>query len=160
MSVRRVVTGHVEGKAVFVADGDIDAVEAVVPPNTEAHKIFRLWGADVVLELPDQGESPVTETMFPPVGGFRALRVVVPPGDGRRVTGPDDPGMHTTDTVDVVVILSGELHLELDDGAETRLRGGDVVVQNGTRHRWSNRSDEPATYVAFLVGAERTSRSE
>ena len=44
---------------------------------------------------------------------------------------PDNPGMHTTDTIDFEVVLSGEVVLELDDGAETVLRPGDTVVQNG-----------------------------
>ena len=53
---------------------------------------------------------------------------------------PDDPGMHTTDTVDFDFVVSGEVYLELDDGAEVLLKPGDCVVQNGTRHRWNNRS--------------------
>jgi quercetin dioxygenase-like cupin family protein len=66
---------------------------------------------------------------------------------------PDDPGMHTTDTVDFEVVLEGEVTLELDDGATVTLRAGDTVVQNGTRHRWSNRGDAPARLAVFIVGA-------
>jgi hypothetical protein len=34
------------------------------------------------------------------------------------------------------------------------LEAGDVLVQRGTNHAWSNRSDEPA-YLAFvLIDAE------
>ncbi len=51
-----------------------------------------------------------------------------------EVIEPMNPGMHTTDTVDFDVILSGEVYLELDDGAEVLLKAGDCVVQNGTRH--------------------------
>jgi len=29
-------------------------------------------------------------------------------------------------------------------------------VQNGTDHAWNNRSDEPALFVAVLLGATRT----
>jgi quercetin dioxygenase-like cupin family protein len=65
---------------------------------------------------------------------------------------PDNPGMRTTRSVDVDIVLSGELVLELDNGAETLLRTGDFVVQNGTRHRWHNRGPVPATLLAFLVG--------
>jgi len=68
---------------------------------------------------------------------------------------PDNPGMHTTDTIDFEVVLSGEVVLELDDGAETVLRPGDTVVQNGTRHRWVNRGTEPAVWAAFIIGAHR-----
>ena len=54
------------------------------------------------------------------------------------------------------MILSGELILELDDGVEKVLRPGDIVVQNGTRHRWGNRGTEPAVFAVFMVGAHRS----
>jgi len=47
------------------------------------------------------------------------------------------------------------LALELDDGAEVLLSPGDVLVQNGTRHRWRVVGDAPATLVAFIIGARR-----
>ena len=71
---------------------------------------------------------------------------------------PDHPGMHTTDTVDFDVVISGEVWLELDDGAEVQLRPGDSVVQNGTRHAWRNRSSEPCTLAVALIGARRDTR--
>ncbi len=70
---------------------------------------------------------------------------------------PDAPGMHTTDTVDYDIVLDGEIWLELDDGVETLLKQGDVVVQCGTRHAWRNRGDRPATMCFVLIGAERKS---
>jgi mannose-6-phosphate isomerase-like protein (cupin superfamily) len=69
---------------------------------------------------------------------------------------PDAPGMHMTDTVDFVVVLSGEAVLELDDGAEVTVRAGDCIVQNGTRHRWHNRTKTPCVTAVALVGAART----
>ena len=63
--------------------------------------------------------------------------------------------MHTTDSTDFGVLLSGNVVLELDDGAEVSLSPGDVVVQNGTRHRWRVVGDVPATLAAFLIGARR-----
>ena len=69
----------------------------------------------------------------------------------------DDPGMHTTDTIDLEVILSGEaVILELDGGAEKRFGPGDTIVQNGTRHRWRNPGSEPAVMAIFMLGAHRT----
>ncbi len=68
---------------------------------------------------------------------------------------PDHPGMHTTDTVDFEVVLSGEITLELDDGAEVTLKPGDTVVQNGTRHAWHNRGDVPVVIAAVIIGAQR-----
>jgi hypothetical protein len=60
-------------------------------------------------------------------------------------------------TIDFEVALSGEVMLELDDGVEKVLRPGDTVVQNGTRHRWGNRGNEPAVLALFVVGAHRAS---
>ena len=74
-----------------------------------------------------------------------------------EVLEPDHPGMHTTHTVDFDLVVSGEVWLELDDGAEVHLRAGDGVVQNGTRHAWRNRSDQPCVIAVALVGAARTS---
>jgi quercetin dioxygenase-like cupin family protein len=63
--------------------------------------------------------------------------------------------MHTTDTVDFDVIVSGEVYLELDDGAKVLLRAGDCVIQNRTRHAWHNRSPEKCVISVAIVGAER-----
>ncbi|WP_223190212.1 cupin domain-containing protein [Nonomuraea terrae] len=68
---------------------------------------------------------------------------------------PDDPGMHRTDTVDMELVIPGELTLELDDGAEKTLYPGDVIVRNGTRHRWHNRGTEPVVMACVVVGASR-----
>jgi quercetin dioxygenase-like cupin family protein len=67
----------------------------------------------------------------------------------------DHPGMHTTDTVDFDVVISGEVVLELDDGAEVLLKAGDCVIQNGTRHAWHNRSSNKCVIAVTLLGAER-----
>ena len=66
---------------------------------------------------------------------------------------PDTPGMHTTPTIDFEVVLSGQVVLELDEGASVTLRAGDTVVQNGTRHRWRNAGDIPAVVAVFICGA-------
>jgi quercetin dioxygenase-like cupin family protein len=66
-----------------------------------------------------------------------------------------ETGMHTSDTIDFEYVVSGEVDLELDDGATVRLRAGDTLVQNGTRHAWHNRGTDPCVVVACLVGAER-----
>jgi hypothetical protein len=62
-------------------------------------------------------------------------------------------GMHSTDTIDLEIVISGEVILELDNQAETLLHSGDTVIQNDTRHRWINRSDSPATLAVFIDGS-------
>jgi mannose-6-phosphate isomerase-like protein (cupin superfamily) len=174
--VRRVVTGHSpEGKAVFVSD---ERVVAAPMGTSSTGGFHQLWGCDDPPTFPDDGRMPAQATFFPPVGGCRFLVVTMAPAGARRPPEgdpdairaemerrfpglashmePDNPGMHTTDTIDFEYLLSGELVLELDDGAEVVLHPGDTVVQNGTRHRWHNRTSEPAVYVAFMVGAYRS----
>ena len=63
--------------------------------------------------------------------------------------------MHTTDTIDYDIILSGELWMELDDGMEVHLKPGDCVIQNGTRHAWRNRSSESCIMASVMIGAKR-----
>jgi uncharacterized cupin superfamily protein len=66
---------------------------------------------------------------------------------------PDNPGMHTTDSVDYGICLEGEMHLELDNGQEIRLTPGACVVQQGTRHAWHNRSEKPALMCSTCSSA-------
>jgi hypothetical protein len=42
--------------------------------------------------------------------------------------------------------------LELDDGLLTPLSAGDILIQDGTRHAWRNRSDRPVTMAFVLIG--------
>ena len=82
--------------------------------------------------------------------------VVAPePTPEMHVEDGDEPGMHRTDTTDFGVVLSGNLALQLDDGAEVSLSPGDVLIENGTRHRWRVVGDVPATLASFIIGAQR-----
>ena len=71
-------------------------------------------------------------------------------------TGIEADGFHTTDTVDYVMVLEGEVSLELDTG-EVALRPGDCVVQRQTRHAWRNRSATPVRMVAVMVSLRPSS---
>jgi hypothetical protein len=171
--MRRVVTGHdSEGRPVIVDDG--------VPPRT--HEFATLpgsisslaWATDPGEPFNKAGEDPTakTESLVPPPGGTRLMLVTVLPDaamaspdfDGaafaaeQMAHGPglaelfEADGMHTTPTVDYSIVLDGEVWLELSDGHLTHLTAGDVVVQNGTRHAWRNRSDRPVTLAFILIG--------
>ena len=59
--------------------------------------------------------------------------------------------MHRTESIDYGIVLAGQVVLVLDDGSETLLGPGDVVVQRGTDHAWENPTDEPARMVFVLV---------
>jgi mannose-6-phosphate isomerase-like protein (cupin superfamily) len=167
MQIRRVVTGHDSlGKAVFASDELVDGYHPMLNPDSAFHM---LWGADEAPHFPDDGSKPTYSSYFPSIGGFRFGTFTLPPADldipaalaemEVHLPGllahmdPGSPGMHTTSTVDFEIVLSGEVVLELDDGAEVTLRPGDTVVQNGTRHAWHNRGQVPAHIAVFLVGA-------
>jgi mannose-6-phosphate isomerase-like protein (cupin superfamily) len=174
MRVRRVVTGHDSaGRSVFASDEEIEPIATSLLPGAEFH---RLWSANDAACYPGPGTDLDAKLWFPPVGGFRFAFFTLPAGEAaqspadmgaaveeiqRLLPGlidymePDEPGMHTTDTTDFEVVLSGDVGLELDDGAKRVLHAGDTVVQNGTRHRWTNVGSVPAVIAVFLVGARR-----
>jgi quercetin dioxygenase-like cupin family protein len=79
----------------------------------------------------------------------------MPPG-AMAAMEPDAPGMDTTDSMDYVMVVSGEVTLELDDGEQTVLRAGDVVIQNSTRHAWRNHGTKSCTIIGVAIGADRT----
>jgi mannose-6-phosphate isomerase-like protein (cupin superfamily) len=62
------------------------------------------------------------------------------------------PGMHVHDTLDIVTVVSGELHIVLETG-ETLLRQGDSVIVRGVVHSWSNKTDEPVVLTSLMMGA-------
>ncbi len=177
MKVRRVVTGQdATGKSVFVSETEVEPIELAIMPGTAFH---RLWGSDEPTVLPTDGTQPPAPLYFPPTSGYRFAfftlgpdSVTIPPDlDIGEALGElatllpglaeamelENPGMHTTDTVDIDVVISGEVDLELDDGSEVHLRAGDCVIQNGTRHAWHNRTNEPVVIFVTLLGAERRS---
>ncbi|MGC5172746.1 cupin domain-containing protein [Microbacterium sp. DT81.1] len=66
----------------------------------------------------------------------------------------DAPGMHTTDTIDIVTVISGEIHVLVESG-ETLMRQGDTIVLRGVKHAWRNRSDSPCVVSAVHISARR-----
>jgi mannose-6-phosphate isomerase-like protein (cupin superfamily) len=174
--IRCVVTGQrADGKSVFVSDGVRESLRlAVMPPGWE---FLRLWGADEPPRLPNDGTAPPQPEVHPPPGGYRFVFSTLPaasaqppvPEDAdealaeweaalpkmKDLIEPDHPGFHTTDTVDLNIVMSGEVWLELDDGEEVHLHTGDVVIQNGTRHAWHNRTEEPCRLFSAIIGATR-----
>lgn len=73
-----------------------------------------------------------------------------------RVDTSRHPMMHKTNTLDVIILVKGEVELLLDDGPPARMKPGDVVVQRATNHAWVNRGSETALLVAVLMSAEKT----
>jgi hypothetical protein len=163
--MHRIVTGwDAQGRSVFAEDAPLELAPSTVPGNQMA----RVWGTDAGFVLPTDGREPPSSGIIPPPTGFRAVVTDIGPthapprGEIRPsadagalgVSGHvDDDGLHWTESIDVAIVLSGEVYCVLDGGAERRLSPGDVIVQNGTRHAWENRSGEPCRMFFALVGA-------
>jgi len=58
--------------------------------------------------------------------------------------------MHDTRTLDYLVVLSGSVTLELEDGS-VELRAGDTAIQRANRHAWRNDGDEPCRLAVVMV---------
>jgi len=142
-----------------VSDGEVDAMDV------GGGDAFAVWGRDDVAHFPDDGSEPATQGAFPPVGGCRVAILRLAPGMEKEFdqfvaeglaewADPDQPGMDCKATIDFDLVLSGEVGMQLDEGDEVVLAPGDVVVQNGTRHRWRNRGTTDAVLAVITIGAE------
>ena len=160
------------GRSVVISDSPVSPLTARAVPGYAWH---RLWSFDAPPAVPNDGRPMHAPAHFPPPDGVRFIVFTVPPRataaesvdpeaareleerfPGRAAhMESDQAGLHTTASIDLIYILSGEVWLELDDGNEVHLRAGDTVVQNGVRHAWRNHSDGPCSLVAVLVGARR-----
>jgi len=176
MIVRRVVTGHDKsGKSVFLTDGPTPT--AKVLRHTPGFVLNPVWitASEVAKAGSNEPDTTVSaKSLHAEPGGSVLLVITFPPdsvmaqadfdfsvawpehlselpGIAQRFE-PDAPGMHRTETLDYAIVLSGEIWLELDNGATRHLVKNDVVVQQGTRHAWRNKADSPATLAFCMLG--------
>jgi mannose-6-phosphate isomerase-like protein (cupin superfamily) len=144
-SVRRVITGHdAAGKArVLIDEVCTDFVE-----GRPKGFLRNIWTTDTAPAnndgQADAGARPGRFTMIENGTVFRILHFL--PGVAQRV--------HRTDSIDYLVVMAGEIDMELDDGEQVHLQAGDVMVQRGTVHNWVNRGTEPCTLAVILVHAK------
>lgn len=157
MTVRRVVTGvDSTGRSRLVSDGVPG--RTVDLPDYPGVLVEQVWGTDQS-RLDQRGFEDESATgLYPPAEGARFLRNTYPPGFGTAAPEAADALpvqrllMHRSDTVDFGIVLAGELTLVLEDGSETVLTAGDLVVQNGVMHGWRNAGPATAVVVFVLVG--------
>jgi len=168
---RRVVTGHdTEGRSVIVTDG----------PSTNRMTLDQAGGL-ILSEMWETMSAPASNAGFvdtalrprsivPRRAGGTVFRIIDYPPDSVRyrsiaapghyadmgaqgdASGRHPPGMHRTDTIDYAIVLKGEIWAVMEAG-ETLLRAGDCLVQRGTNHAWSNRTEEVCTIAFVLVSA-------
>ena len=170
---KRVVTGHNrQGQAWVASSGTTpNSFPLKAVPGTVFHEI---WNSGASPALLDNAADPTDKPLQlspAPLGSL--IRVVdIPPdsvqnqvsdaqaaatfaeiGQAHAGTGHADSRhklMHRTETLDYGIVTEGEVWLVLDED-EVHLKRGDIVVQRGTNHAWSNRTEAMARMVFILL---------
>ena len=176
--VRRVITGfNAAGRSVFEEDSPASVQTNPLRPGMQSSHVWATGKVPGPVDDPDR--SGQVHGIMPPQGGSvlhiidyppepkdpaereAALRVMAdrvkaanrqPEPGVRRRANAAHPGMHETDTIDYAIVMSGEIHALMDEG-EKLLKAGDVLIQRGTPHAWSNRSGEYCRVAFVLVEA-------
>ncbi len=144
--IRRFVTGHdADHVAKVLMQGP--ATNAKYPsPGTVSTLIWSTdrTPADIAVgeEIEDLGARIIGTA--PPANGTRFAIIDFPPGNQAR--------MHRTETIDYVIVLEGEIEMDMDDST-AKMKAGDVMVQRGTNHAWANRSNRRARVAFVLIDA-------
>ncbi len=170
--IRRIVTGHdLEGRSVFLIDENAKNVR----DRPGGGGVTELWSTDSAPADNSGGEDTGNRpsSLHPPPKGTRFRIVEYPPDSARFAAGTKEdmsfrnaglgrsaatdtsrhPGMHKTDSIDYAIVLSGEIYAVMDEG-ETLMGQGDCLIQRGTSHAWSNRSNEPCRVAFVLIDAK------
>ena len=173
--IRRVVTGHnKDGVATVIMDGTANCI--LNRPNRPGVTLTNLWQNTQMPAVMECHDDPVDGplVLHPPKNGSVFRIVQFDPEnseelaslDGKAafaemgagtsiVEGARHPFMHRTDSVDYAVVMTGQIYMMLDED-EYLLKAGDVVVQQGTNHAWSNRGSEPCQIAFILTDAVRS----
>jgi quercetin dioxygenase-like cupin family protein len=146
---RRVVTGHDDrGRAVVLWDGPANVIRRAEPPHQT--QVSLVWSTDETpalvpagIDVADNGNRRLGTQ--PPANGSRVSVLDLPPGS--------PGGLHRTESIDYAIVVAGEVDMEVDDGVRVSLDAGDIVVQRGTNHSWSNRGTTWARVVVVLIDA-------
>lgn len=145
--IRRVITGH---DAANVAKVIMDGPATNAKQGASGATSTLIWSTDAtpadisIGETIDDLGGRILGTP-PPENGSRFTVITFPPGNPGR--------MHRTETIDYVIVMSGEIDMDMDDST-VKLKAGDVLVQRGTHHAWVNRSNDIARVAFVLLDAK------
>jgi len=173
--IRRVVTGHDKsGKAIVISDGLAPVVKTnPIRPGYRGTDIWKTNAAPAPITADEPDPTLGPRTLHPaPQGTVIRITELAPETEELRNLSADKvrsvfaaagaeaastfkpgarhPLMHRTETIDYAVVLEGEITLVLDD-ADVVLKAGDVVIQRGNNHSWSNRSDKMCRMLYVLI---------
>ena len=143
LQVRRVITGHdANGKALVKID------------EVSKHAFTGRLGATGINIWTTQGFPANNDGADD--AGLRKVGTTLADGTIFRIL-EFAPGLaprnHRTDSIDYIVVISGEIDMELDDSV-VHLGAGDVMVQRGTIHNWVNRGTAPCVLAVILIAAK------
>lgn len=173
-AMRRVITGdNAAGQSVIIVDGGPSS-EAGHP---ELGGLFEIWedaATGPLKPTEHQDLGTLKPILGPRAGNFQVRWFVVSPmpegvpkaqldaqvratfanfgGEGHIIDQTRHPAMHETHSIDVICLLQGDASLILE-GAETRIKPGQVVIQRGTNHAWVAHGG-PALFLAVLIDRE------
>lgn len=168
-AIRRVVTGHdAQGRSKVIFDGPADTVIDM----GYGSRVNEIWAtfdalpsnagnADAAPLAPSHRTPPAYGDKFRVIEFAPDEQVDMHAMDERmaknmqagRMRGSVKGNLHRSETLDYALVLKGEVwHLTETD--EVLLKQGDVLVQRGTYHAWSNRSKQPVLLAVVLRDAE------
>jgi uncharacterized cupin superfamily protein len=176
--VRRIVTIDDEnGKSIALCDAP--APDVLTDPARPGFACTRIWVTDSMPAAIRAGVDTARglQRLEPPPGGSVCRVLSLPPDDTFRVKVGErevrayfesvgssgaslysarapHPYMQKTATLDLCMVIEGEVTLVLDT-TEVRLEAGDTVVQRGTNHAWSNEGNEACLLAISSHDARR-----
>ena len=142
-AIQRVVTGHdTDGRAVFKSEDHFPTKK--IPTGDAAFTL--IWTTETVpADNNDETDGRARDAGLTLNHGS-VIRIV------DMLPGGVSP-MHRTNSIDYGIVVSGEIELELDDGAKRTVGTGGIIVQRGTNHLWRNTTDQPCRIVFVLIEA-------
>jgi len=143
LKVRRVITGHDDNGHAKVL---IDEVATHVVSGRAGATSCNIWTTEGFPANNDGASDAGLRSVATTLANGTIFRIIeFAPGLA--------PRNHRTDSIDYIVIISGEIDMELD-GSVVHLKAGDVMVQRGTIHNWINRGTQPCVLAVILIAAK------
>jgi quercetin dioxygenase-like cupin family protein len=176
--MKRIITKNdSEGKS-YIVSTEITNIDIPVPNIDDRFKFYNLWLTDSMpVDIKNSNDDPTLNQYISttPVDNGSFFRIVNYPPERKLIetlaaftkeeiatfetttgvklkVGDRHPLIHMTESIDFGVVLKGEIYLVLEK-EEILLRPFDTIIQRGTNHAWSNRSEEDCLVAYVLLDA-------
>lgn len=147
---RRVVT-NVKNKI------ESDKILDITVEYDDGHKITEIWTTNSSPNLEDKHHEKEEFSLSLAPGQTRFATCTIPPLStltSKQINENSSKyGMHSTQTIDYIIVFDGEVELHLENET-VLLKRGDTVVQRGAIHAWHNKTNTPAEIIAVMIGAK------